>query len=165
MAPHSSTLPWKIPWTEEPRRLLSMGSLWVRHDWATSLSLFTFMHWRRTWQPTPTSLPGKLQERGTWWAAVYGVAQSWTRLKWQLLLQQQQPSRGLHMSIWTLYISSSAILRRHWTDTDHAQREVLISSLCLFHTWSPWLCHHELVSLPMFSQRWVNTGYLAHKVW
>ena len=114
MAPHSSTLPWKIPWTEEPRRLLSMGSLWVRHDWATSLTLFTFMHWRRTWQPTPTSLPGKLQERGTWWAAVYGVAQSWTRLKWQLLLQQQQPSRGLHMSIWTLYMSSSAILRRHW---------------------------------------------------
>ena len=52
-----------------------------------------------------------------------------------------------------------------WTDTDHVQREALISSLCLFHTWSLWLCHLELVSLPMFSQRWVNTGYLAHKVW
>ena len=47
MAPHSSTLAWKIPWTEEPGRLQSMGSLRVRHDWATSLSLFTFMHWRR----------------------------------------------------------------------------------------------------------------------
>ena len=42
MAPHSSTLAWKIPWTEEPGRLQSMGSLRVRHDWATSLSLFTF---------------------------------------------------------------------------------------------------------------------------
>ena len=42
MAPHSSTLAWKIPWTEEPGRLQSMGSLGVRHDWATSLSLFTF---------------------------------------------------------------------------------------------------------------------------
>ena len=47
MAPHSSTLAWKIPWTEEPGRLQSMGSLRVRHDWTTSLSLFTFMHWRR----------------------------------------------------------------------------------------------------------------------
>ena len=44
MAPHSSTLAWKIPWAEEPWRLQSMGSLRVRHDWATSLSLFTFRH-------------------------------------------------------------------------------------------------------------------------
>ena len=44
MAPHSSTLAWKIPWTEEPGRLRSMGSQRVGHDWATSLSLFTFMH-------------------------------------------------------------------------------------------------------------------------
>ena len=42
MAPHSSTLAWKIPWMEEPGRLQSMGSLRVGHDWATSLSLFTF---------------------------------------------------------------------------------------------------------------------------
>ena len=47
MAPHSSTLAWKIPWMEEPGGLQSMGSLRVRHDWVTSLSLFTFMHWRR----------------------------------------------------------------------------------------------------------------------
>ena len=56
MAPHSSALAWRIPWTEEPGRLQSMGSLRVRHDWATSLSLFTFMHWRTTWQPTPAFL-------------------------------------------------------------------------------------------------------------
>ena len=42
MAPHSSTLAWKIPWIEEPGRLPSMGSRRVKHDWATSLSLFTF---------------------------------------------------------------------------------------------------------------------------
>ena len=42
MATHSSTLAWKIPWTEEPGRLLSMGSHRVGHDWVTSLSLFTF---------------------------------------------------------------------------------------------------------------------------
>ena len=65
MAPHSSTLAWKIPWTEEPDRLQSMGSLRVRQDWVTSLSLFTFMHWRRKWQPTPVFLPGKSQGRGS----------------------------------------------------------------------------------------------------
>ena len=80
MAPHSSTLAWKIPWTEEPGGLQSMGSLRVGHDWATSL--FTFMHWRKKWQPTPVFLPGESQGRGAGWASVYGVAQSRTRLKW-----------------------------------------------------------------------------------
>ena len=65
MAPHSSTLAWKIPWTEGPGRLQSMGSLRVGHDWVTSLSLFTFMHWRRKWQPTPVFLPGESQGRGS----------------------------------------------------------------------------------------------------
>ena len=65
MAPHSSTLAWKIPWTEEPGRLQSMGSLRVGHDLATSLSLFTFMHWRRKWQPTPVFSPGESQGRGS----------------------------------------------------------------------------------------------------
>ena len=78
MAAHSSTLAWKTPWMEEPGRLQSMGSLRVGHDGATSLSLFTFIHWRRKWQPTPVFLPGESQG---WWAAIYGVAQSRTRLK------------------------------------------------------------------------------------
>ena len=65
MAPHSSTLAWKIPWMEEPGRLQSMGLLRVRHDWATSLPLFTFMHWKRKWQPTPVFLPGESQGRGS----------------------------------------------------------------------------------------------------
>ena len=65
VAPHSSTLAWKIPRTEEPGRLQSMGWLRVGHNWATSLSLFTFMHWRRKWQPTPVFLPGESQGRGS----------------------------------------------------------------------------------------------------
>ena len=81
MAPHSSTLAWKLPWTEEPGRLQSMMSLRVGHDWGTSLSLFTVMHWRRKWRPTPVFLPGESQGRGAWGAAVTWVAQSWTRLK------------------------------------------------------------------------------------
>ena len=74
--------PVLLTWTEEPGRLQSMGSWRVGHDWATSLSLFTFMHWRRKWQATPVFLPGESQGRGAWWANVYGVAQSQTQLKW-----------------------------------------------------------------------------------
>ena len=84
MAPHSSTLAWKIPWMEEPGGLPSMGSL--ESDTTERLhfhfSLFTFMHWRRKWQPTPMFLPGESQGWEAWWAAIYGVAQSRTRLKW-----------------------------------------------------------------------------------
>ena len=58
-------LPGKIPWTEEPGRQQSMGSLRVEHDWATSLWLFTFLHWRRKWQPTPVFLPGESQGWGS----------------------------------------------------------------------------------------------------
>ena len=65
MAPHSRTLAWKIPLAEQPSRLQSMGSLRVRHNWATSLSLFTSMHWRRKWQPTPVFLPGESQGWGS----------------------------------------------------------------------------------------------------
>ena len=59
MALHSSTLAWKISWTEEPGRLQSLGLRRVGHNWATSLSLLTFMLWRRKWQPTPVFLPGE----------------------------------------------------------------------------------------------------------
>ena len=63
MATHSITVVWKIPWTEEPGRLQSTGSRRVEYDCATSLSLFTFMHWRRKWQPTPVFLPEESQGR------------------------------------------------------------------------------------------------------
>ena len=65
LATHSSTLAWQIPRTEEPGRLQSMGSLGVGHDRATSLPLFTSMHWRRKWQPTPVFLPGESQGQGS----------------------------------------------------------------------------------------------------
>ena len=61
MATHSSTLAWKIPWTEEPGGLQSMGLQRVRHNLVTSLSVFSFMHWRRKWQPIPVFLPEESQ--------------------------------------------------------------------------------------------------------
>ena len=85
MAAHSSTLAWKIPWTEEPGGLQSMGSLRVRHDWATSLPLFTFLHWRRKWQPAPVFLPGESQGRGSLvgcrlWGRSHRVRHDWSDL-------------------------------------------------------------------------------------
>jgi len=81
MATHSSSLAWKIPWTEEPDRMQSMGSLRIGQDWATSLSLFTSMHWRRKWQRIQCTCLENPRDGGAWWAAVYGVAQSRIRLK------------------------------------------------------------------------------------
>ena len=89
MASHSSTLAWKTPWTEDPDGLQSMGSRRVGHDWATSLSLFPFMHWRRKWQPTPVLLPGESQGR----QSLVGCC-LWSRTESDMteVTQQQQQS-------------------------------------------------------------------------
>ena len=79
MALHSSTLAWKIPWMEEPGGLQSMGSWRVGHDWGTSLSLSCIGEGNGN--PLQCSCLENPRDGGAWWAAVYGVAQSWTRLK------------------------------------------------------------------------------------
>ena len=80
MATHSSTLAWKIPWTEEPGRLQSMGSLS-----STRLSDFTFtFHFHALEEEMATHssiLAWRIRDGRAWWAAVYGVVQSRTRLK------------------------------------------------------------------------------------
>ena len=98
MAPLSSPLAWRVPWMEEPGGLQSMGSLRAGHDWVTSLSLFTFIHWRRNWQCSCLENP---RDGGAWCAAVYGVAQSRTWLKWlssRRLMGNNQFSAGLKES-------------------------------------------------------------------
>ena len=77
MAPHSSTLAWKISWVEESGGLHSMGSRRVRHDWATSLSRIG----EGNGNPLQCSCLENPRDGGAWWAAVYGVAQSRTWLK------------------------------------------------------------------------------------
>ena len=77
LAPDSSTLAWKISWTEEPGRLQSMGSLRVGHDWVTSLSCIG----EGNGNPLQCYCLENPRDRGAWWAAIYGVAQSQTRLK------------------------------------------------------------------------------------
>ena len=88
MAPHSSTLTWKIPWTEAPGRLQSMGSWRVGHNWPTSFSLFTFLHWRRQWQPTPVFLPGEAQG----WESLVGC-HPWGRAESDMIEALYQQSK------------------------------------------------------------------------
>ena len=100
MASHSSTLAWKIPWMKEPGRLHSMGSLRVGHDWVTSLSLFTFIHWRRKRQPTPVFLPGESQGRGSLVGCrLWGHTESDTT---EVIQQQQAFDCVDHNKLWKI---------------------------------------------------------------
>ena len=96
MAPHS-----KIPWTEEPGGLQSLGSRRVWHDWATSLSLFSFMHCKRKWQLTPVFLPGESQGRGSLVGCrLWGHTESDTT---EATLQQQQQIQRLLLQSFVLF--------------------------------------------------------------
>jgi len=112
MAPHSSTLAWKIPWTEEPGRLQTMGSRRVGHDWATSLSLFPFMHWRRKWQPTPVFLPGESQGRGS-------------------LVGRRLWGRTESGHDWSDLAAAAAVSLCSWYD-DINERQTIFKDLCSF---------------------------------
>ena len=81
MATHSSALAWKIPWTEEPGRLQSMESLRVGHDWLSDFHVSLSCIGEGNGNPLQCSCLENPRDGGAWWAAVYGVAQSRTRLK------------------------------------------------------------------------------------
>ena len=90
MALHYSTLAQKIPWTEEPGGPQFTGSLRVGQDSATSLSLFTFMYWRRKWQPTPVFLPGE----SLGWGSLVGC-HLWGRTESDTTEATQQHAKSL----------------------------------------------------------------------
>ena len=107
MAPYSRNLAWKIPWMEEPGRLKSTGSLRVRHDWATSLSLFTFMHWRRKCNHSSvlalripgTGEPGGLPSMGSHrvghdWSELAAAAAEYTN--WEICMATNTELSSLH---------------------------------------------------------------------
>ena len=81
MASHSSTLAWKIPWTEEPGRLQSMGSLGVSTTEQLHFHFSLSCIGEGNGTPLQCSCLENPRDGGAWWAAVYGVAQSRTRLK------------------------------------------------------------------------------------
>ena len=82
MAPHSSTLAWKIPWVEEPGRLQFMGLRRVRHNWGLHFHFSLSCIGEGNGNPLQCSCLENPRDREARWAAVYGVAQSRTRLKW-----------------------------------------------------------------------------------
>ena len=114
MAPHSSTLAWRIPWAEEPGRLQSMGCRRVRLDWATSLSLFTFIHWRRKWQPTPVFLPGESQgERSLVGCRLWGRTESDTTAATQQQHNNKRPVRWRTVGVakWNCWVKGYILLK------------------------------------------------------
>ena len=119
MAPHSSILGLKIPWREEPGRLQSRGSRWDGHDWATSLSLFSFKHWRRKWQLTPVFLPGESQGRGSLVGCrLWGHTESdTTEATYQQQQQQQQCLTLIHETGSSLLVTETQ--RREKDNTHH----------------------------------------------
>ena len=150
MAPHSSTLAWKIPWTEEPGRLKSMGLLRVGHNWATSLSLFTFMHWRRKWQPTPVFLPGASQGQGSLvgcrlWGCTESDMTEW--LNWTELNRIQSSSKLSWISS-VLFICWAFVFYVDWDMWD-------LSSLTRDQTYTPAV---DAQSLNHWISREVPTG-------
>ena len=149
MAPHSSTLAWKIPWTEEPGRLQPMGSLRVGHDWVTSLSLFTVMHWRRKWPPTPVFLPGESQG----WGSLVGC-HLWSQTQLKRLSSSSKhrdlnviksDSKACYHSLY--YTFSLSIRWNYWTR--YSLRPLPILTFSAFPS-----CNHFTGKLTLFFPCW-----------
>ena len=176
MATHSSTLAWKIPWMEEFGRLQSIGSWRVGHDWATSCSLFTFMHWRRKWQPTPVFLPGESQGLGSlvgcrlWGHTKLDTAEvSGTRLKW---LSSSSRKRWKSTDSWNYILKESYPIRNIALDLMLVKKNLFLYMytytyicMCMYmymYTYS--ICTYVYVSMhtwrPLFSYIYIYT-YLS----
>ena len=135
-----------------PPRLQPMGLRRVRHDWTTSLSLFTFMYWRRKWQPTPMFLPGESQGWGSLMACHHGVAQSRTRQK---RLSSSSSNPGLILSSTELNkkplsVLVAAILSK-FEFCDHSTHLVKKEK-------SNWKCSKQ----PCF-RSWIQMLYCSHR--
>ena len=147
MATHSSTLAWKIPWTEKPGGPQSMGSLRVGHDWATALTPFTFLHWRRKWQLTQCSCLENPRDGGAWWAAVYRVAQSRTQLK-RLSSSSSSSSICLKVFEWLRIIKYNSPIgtcqESVYSFGRHVQTNMF--SFQVNKCWHCWILHFLLIS-------------------
>ena len=115
MAPHSSTLAWKIPWTEEPRGLQPMGSLRVGHKFTFTFTFTFHFHALEKEMATHSSvLAWRIPGTGeAWWASVYGVAQSWTRLKRLSSSSRAKPKLGTTIPRGAGGAEPTCLCRRH----------------------------------------------------
>ena len=119
------------------------GVLRVRYDWATSLSLFTFMNWRKNGNPPQHSCLENPRDGGAWWVAIYGVIQSRTRLKWLSNTVKTGPSDQPYLP-WLAVTGLSVTLSDSWTPSlshrctypfsNPADTSLAYVSKCLFMT-------------------------------
>ena len=128
------------------------------------ISLFTFMHWRRKWQPTPVFLPGESQGRWNRWAAIYGVAQSRTRLKrlsssrWEMIIKKwKEVTRTVPSSSRHLVCQVASVL------SDSVRPHGLQAARLLCSQDSPGKstrvdCHALLKQLPKEQELWEAAG-------
>ena len=133
MAPHSSTLVRKIPWMEQPGGLQSMGPLRIRHDWATSLSLFTFMHWRRKWQPTPGFLLGESQGWGIDIPVLYHQSHDVTNVLNSINVWERLSYKSAaHSVIQILVPVHELFVTNRWGDTEskHLEKPTAVRHCC-----------------------------------
>ena len=155
MAPHPSTLAWKIPWMEEPGRLQSMGSKRVGHNWPASLSLFTFLHWRRKWQPTPVFLPGESQGRGS----LVGC-HLWGRTESDMTEATQQQQQHVPYSYFAsqlqIYFQSDAYSCRWYVRGEQTASQLKLAGP--FWGWSAHRCPVELETV-FYSQNFRMAMY------
>ena len=145
MAPHSSTLAWRIPWAEQPGRLQSMGSLRVGHDWATSRSPFTFIHWRRKWQSTrffAWRIPWT-EEPGGPWSMVHGsqrVGHDWS--DWACIIKKNCKNKRL--------LSGNV----QWDNYFGKPFCILLNSYMCITTW----CSHLTTIYPRERKAYIHTN-------
>ena len=153
MAPHSRTLAWKIPWTEEPGGLQSMGLLGVGHDWATSLSLFSFMHWRRKWQATAVFLPGESQGWGSSSSSGFRRSQTISEL-----------ASDCKPFCWPIPCFLPARIFKHWEICIKICISLSLNTLGNWQHWATFVHDSSLLELSFFFCLWTGCGLSADPV-
>ena len=154
MAPHSSTFAWKIAWMEEPGGLQSMGSRRVRHDWSISLSVSLSCIGEGNDNPLQYSCLENPRDGGAWWAAIYRVAQSRTRLKW-LSSSGGSSSSLCYMVNIILYFTPWASGTQKMAVGYILDSVTILASVLLYIGWRSWTCSGFLCHSKLCNQRQV----------
>ena len=154
MAPHSSTFAWKIAWMEEPGGLQSMGSRRVRHDWSISLSVSLSCIGEGNGNPLQYSCLENPRDGGAWWAAIYRVAQSRTRLKW-LSSSGGSSSSLCYMVNIILYFTPWASGTQKMAVGYILDSVTILASVLLYIGWRSWTCSGFLCHSKLCNQRQV----------
>ena len=141
--------------------LASVHGVAKRHDWATSLSLFTFIHWRRKWQPSPVFLPGESQGQQSLVGCRHGVTQSRTRLKW---LSSSSSIQIFELFVLVLWKNAIGILTGIALNLQIALSSIIILTILILaipeHGAFPFVCVVFSFSHQCLTDFWVQVFWL-----